>query len=147
MPISVTGRTYRVNISAAGDHINLILLPIFIPVIISIAMNMHEFTCCGWGWGGQRAPGEAAATLSPLALLPTLTAASTLSSHLLYWGIRHLSAYLSFQLICVALDPPFQSQHKFCPSLLHHKIHLPFSTAELWSPTCAAHAGTALSAY
>jgi len=57
-----------------------------------------------------------------------------------------LLTYLLYS-IYVVLGSLFHSEHTFCPSLLYHKTHLPFSTATLQTSTSASYAGTALPAH
>lgn len=43
--ISLTGRTHRVNISTAGDHIHLILLPVLLLLLHSLILILTHHTC------------------------------------------------------------------------------------------------------
>lgn len=86
---------------------------------------------------------HAAVLLSPLTLLPTLIATSTLSFHLLYWRTRHLSphisslfhlcsirslfsltAYIFFSLLIVPQNPP---SIQYCNTVVIHKCFLYFT--------------------
>lgn len=43
--ISLTGRTYKVNISTARDHIHLILLPVLLLLLHSLILILTHHTC------------------------------------------------------------------------------------------------------
>lgn len=43
--ISLTGRTHRVNISTAGDHIHLMLLPVLLLLLCSLILIPGHHTC------------------------------------------------------------------------------------------------------
>lgn len=43
--ISLTGRTHRVNISVAGDHIHLMLLLVLLLLLCSLLLILHHNTC------------------------------------------------------------------------------------------------------
>lgn len=43
--ISLTGRTHRVNISTAGDHIHLMLLPVLLLLLCSLILILSHHTC------------------------------------------------------------------------------------------------------
>lgn len=43
--ISLTGRTHRVNISTAGDHIHLTLLPVLLLLLCSLILILSHPTC------------------------------------------------------------------------------------------------------
>lgn len=56
--ISLAGRTRRVNISTAGDHIYLMLLPVSLLLLCSLILILNHHTCLRlktgkWG-GGPR---------------------------------------------------------------------------------------------